>query len=243
MSINFSDELINAYVDGELNGSEKEAFKKAMAEDKSLADKVNSLYELKQFVQSSYAHVSESENYSHTNSSTKYKKLLKFSSAAGVFLLIGASFGWLSHQYLNNSPAVTTSPLNGFKLSPVNMQQSSKIILHVENSKHETLKLTLDKIEAILNQYQITKQPFELEVIANAGGIDLLRKDVSPYEKKIESIIKTNQNVSFIACSNTLHRLKMQGIETKLIADTKIGPTALEQIVKRLQQGWIYIKV
>jgi len=52
-----------------------------------------------------------------------------------------------------------------------------------------------------------------------------------------------NQNVSFIACSNALERLRSRGIEPKIIAHTRTGGTAIDQIVKRLQQGWVYIKV
>jgi intracellular sulfur oxidation DsrE/DsrF family protein len=50
-------------------------------------------------------------------------------------------------------------------------------------------------------------------------------------------------NVSFIACSNAINRLRMQGVEPKIIAHSKTGDTAVERIVKRLQEGWVYVKV
>ncbi|MCW8853398.1 MAG: hypothetical protein OQK76_11015 [Gammaproteobacteria bacterium] len=245
MNSHYSDELINTFVDGELDGQEKMAFRKAMAEDSELSARVNALCELKQSVQLSYSHIIDTPDYGTVNSSVKYNNLRQVCSAAIIFLITGVTFGWLSHHYIGNKIAhsTTAESINGIKLTPVNMQQSNRIIMHIASSAPDKLKATLDKIESILSQYQENKLPFELEIIANAGGIDLLRKDVSPYQARIASIMKTNRNVSFIACSNAMDRLRTLGIEPDLIAETKSDRTAVEQIVKRLQQGWVYVKV
>lgn len=245
MSIQYSNEIINAFIDSELDGIEKEDFKKAMSEDKLLSDRVNELCELKQSIHLSYSDINESANTSGSAINRNHNRLYKYSSVAMIFLSIGLFFGWACHATITQSLNLTNSQqqINGVKLSPVSLQQSNRIILHVASSKPEKMEATLNKIEKILSEYQQNQLPFELEIIANAGGIDLLRKDTSPYKEKIEAIMQANNNVSFIACSNTLEKLKNLGIKPDLIANTKSNFTAVEKIVGRLQQGWVYLKV
>ena len=245
MSFSYSDEIINAFIDGELDGPEKEKFRVALKQDPALADKVNELCELKQAVQLSYSEIAAPAEAGQLDRARKVNSLWQFGAAAVIMLAVGALFGWVSHGVLNNNAVVATNneAMNGVQLSPVSMQQPNKIVLHVASSQPEKFKQTLNKIETILAQYQQNKLPFQLEVIANSGGIDLLRKDVSPYRDEIESIMKTNDNVSFVACRNTMDRLRAQGVQPELIKSTRTDVIAVEQIVRRLQQGWVYIKV
>ncbi|MDH5472200.1 MAG: hypothetical protein OEY61_05030 [Gammaproteobacteria bacterium] len=245
MSSQYSEELINAFVDGELDGNEKEEFRNAMSENQELSQRVNLLCELKQSVQLSYSAIPEPAKVNQLNGALGYKNLWQLSYAAVLFLVVGVFFGWISHGYIENDvvSSAATESINGIKLTPVAMQQSNKILLHISSSEPVKLKQTLSKIETILSQYNENKLPFELEIIANAGGIDLLRKDVSPYKDRIEEIMKTHNNVSFVACSNAINRLKSLGIKPDLIAETKSGVTAVERIVQRLGQGWVYVKV
>jgi len=133
--------------------------------------------------------------------------------------------------------------LAGIKLTPVNFQEPNKIILHVSSSDPDALYSTLYKVDTILEKYKENKIPFELEVVANSGGIDLFREDVSPYKKRIKQIMKNYSNVSFIACTNAIDKLRLKGVEPDLFAETRTDVTAIEQIVKRLQEGWVYLKV
>jgi intracellular sulfur oxidation DsrE/DsrF family protein len=196
-------------------------------------------------VQLSYSDVPQPVDANKLSVRRKGAGFWQFGAAASIMLSVGVLFGWLSHGYISGERVISASGevMSGVQLSPVSMQQANKIVLHVASSKPEKLKQTLSKIESILEQYSENKLPFELEIIANAGGLDLLRKDVSPYRAEIETIMKANSNVSFVACRNTMDRLRASGIEPELIESTKTDFIAVEQIVKRLQQGWVYIKV
>jgi intracellular sulfur oxidation DsrE/DsrF family protein len=50
-------------------------------------------------------------------------------------------------------------------------------------------------------------------------------------------------NISFLACSRTIEKLHMRGIDIHLIPEARVIPGALEAIVDRMQQGWVYIRV
>ena len=248
MKYQYSDEIINAYVDDELDAVERENLKQAMANDAELSDRIHALCELKRTVKCTY------ESLPGADASTQKYRPVKMpawqqSIAAAILLFLGILFGWQGHDHLDNRPLLqdtrwaANNTLHGLKLTPVSLKQSNKIVLHIASADSDKLETAVRQIEHILKQYKKNDLDFDLEVLANAGGLKLLRNDVSPYRREIESIMTENKNVTLIACSNALQRLREQGIEPRLIADTKTGVTAVEQIVKRLQQGWVYIKV
>ena len=238
----YSDEIINAYVDGELEGPEKEQFKQDIKDDAELADQVISLCELKKSLKSTYSQIPLPISGNEHNSS--YPVNLKQYAAAVIILCMGYFLGFGVNSALEkNSYVAQDNIVNGVQLTPVSLQQPNKIILHVSSNNSQVLYKTLSEINKILENYDENKLPFELEVVANSGGINLFRKDVSPYKKRIKQIIQTYSNVSFIACTNAIDKMRLKGIEPDLISDTKTGVTAIEQIVKRLQDGWVYIKV
>ncbi len=50
-------------------------------------------------------------------------------------------------------------------------------------------------------------------------------------------------NLTFVACANTIKRLKEQGVDVLLIDRTHASETAIDHVVERLQAGWTYIKI
>ncbi len=245
MSLKYSDEIINAYIDGELGSSERQGFRHDMERDSELASRVDALCQLKKSLQASYQQLPQ---VNRLDEQAIVNKTWVQSVAALLLLVVGVLAGWLGHgnySHERNIEAMNqqSSALKGVQLTPVNFAQSNKIILHISNDQDGRMKKTLEKLEGIMAQYKDSGLDYQIEVIANAGGINMLRDDVSPYKKRISQIMKHYDNVSFIACSNALERLRLQGIQPHLIQQTKTGVTAVEQIIKRLQQGWVYMKV
>lgn len=238
----YSDEMINAFVDDELDREERQAFKLLMEQDRMLHQRVRNICEIKKAVKASYSEIPVPEM--STSRQPRRMQIWTQVAVVAMVMCLGLVIGWYSHKdlaYVANTGV--SSQLKGIHLSQVNFTKSNKIILHVGGSSHNRLKRTLDKIQLIISQYSKNDMPFQLEIIANAGGLDLLREDVSPYKRQIEDIMAKYHNVSFFACSNTLDRLRAEGIKPMLIKHTKTGSTAVEQIVKRLQEGWVYVKV
>jgi len=73
--------------------------------------------------------------------------------------------------------------------------------------------------------------------------VDLLRSDVSPYAKRIALMQAKYPNLDFLACSQTINKLQKNGVIVHLLPHTGVAPSAVEQINKRLQQGWDYVRV
>ena len=58
----------------------------------------------------------------------------------------------------------------------------------------------------------------------------------------LERLREAYPNLTYIACHQTADRLREKGVRVKLLPGVHFAPTALDEIVKRMQQGWVYIR-
>jgi intracellular sulfur oxidation DsrE/DsrF family protein len=78
----------------------------------------------------------------------------------------------------------------------------------------------------------------QLEVVCHGPGLDLLLKDKTTVQKKIEELNKLN--VIFAACEATMKR---RGInKSQLISQAITVPIAILEISSKEQEGWSYLK-
>lgn len=83
----------------------------------------------------------------------------------------------------------------------------------------------------------------DIAVIANAGGLDLLRSGVTPYEQEITELARAHVNVHFVACAQSIRNLRSQGIEPKFLPSVDASLPAFDQIIRRVEDGWRYMSV
>jgi len=232
----FSAEMISAYADGELQGSEKTEFENVLQHDVELQQALTDLCALKSQLQHTYQNVVPPAKAQYTKSNYRY-------AMYAVFFVLTFSVGWLSggamHSQSENLAEVNT-------LNPgmqVIAEQPGKYILHISVRDKSKFKQILDQAEALMSNYKNKDQNIQLEIIANAGGLDLFREDVSPYAQRVKQLRVQYPNIKFIACSNAIERLREQGKKPNLINTVHQGSTAIDQVVKRIHQGWSYIKI
>jgi intracellular sulfur oxidation DsrE/DsrF family protein len=80
-----------------------------------------------------------------------------------------------------------------------------------------------------------------VEIVANEGGLDLLRSDVTPFADQIR--VLAEQDVLFFACSRAIERLEERGVKVRLVPEADTRYSALDRVVLRMQQGWTYEKI
>jgi intracellular sulfur oxidation DsrE/DsrF family protein len=81
----------------------------------------------------------------------------------------------------------------------------------------------------------------QVEIVANERGLDLLRRDVTPFALEIRAL--QENNVVFYACARSIQRLEEQGVTVALVPDTRQDYTALDRVVMRMRDGWKYEKI
>lgn len=238
----YSDEFLNAYIDGELNNKEKADLLEELRHNPELSGRVCKIQKIRGMVQLAYEDIQIPEHYTkHKHANLKNRFSLGI--AASILLLVGVTTGWLAHtQIKSTSPLleIAQSVQSGNSLQ----QAASKIMLHVTTDDPVKLATILDETEELLKSPKSKAKNLYVEIMANGKGLDLLRADTSKFANRIQLLQARYDNLTFLACKKTMDRLEQKiGTQLKLLPNTQTVPTALGEIIHRKQQGWIYIKI
>lgn len=224
------DELtLNAYVDGQLDPELERLVLNAMDNDPQIRDQVHALRRAKDWMRSGFADAEPPQRRLPGNGG--WGKRLYAGIAAGFMLVaVGIGGGIVGYNLsgdMQQASAIQTDP--------------NRVVLHLDESEPEKFAALLDYTEYLLSQENASG--VEVEVIANAGGIDLMRVGVTPYEDRLRRLSAQYDNLHFIACANAIRNLRKSGQDAVLIDRVHTGRTAVDHIVDRLRSGWTYKKV
>ena len=238
-----SDETLHAFIDGELGVAESEALIAQMRDDQTLAQRVCALRSLQSMVRLAYIEPPMAQK--QQDKTAPQRRFLQRSAAASVILLLGLGGGWVLRgaepTLVASDPAVET---DGYQVvSLARAADPNRVMLHLDSAAPEKMRAVLDRAELLLDQAAQQGRIMQLEVIANSRGIKLLRAGHSPYAERMARMKARHANLSWVACGQSIARLKGEGEQVTLLPATKTTTTAINKIVTRLQQGWTYVRV
>ncbi len=224
-------DLLHAFVDEQLDGASRARLFQALQEDEALRQQVCQLQETKAWVRSAFADVQAPER-----KPPRRQRRLPWGLAASVAALaLAFAGGWLVRG------AQPGDGLNAVVLDKVRASHY-RVVLHITERDPHKFDRVLDEAQRLLERYRA--QHIQVDVLANAGGIDLLREGPSPYARRVRALMQRYPgSVHFVACMNTLHRLQTQGQPVRLIPHTRQDTTAVDFVVRRLRAGWSYIRI
>ncbi len=243
-----SDEILNAFVDGQLAQEEKEQLFALLADDPELNKQVCVLRNSRELIQMAYQNPPEPPSALNRKITgvSGMRSYWVTGLAASILLGLGMLIGL---QLNSNTPATDkTEPLavqtGGVQRLIGTDKVKIKVLFHLNTRDREVAREALDELENVLNYYRRTGQRAQIGLITNGGGIDLLRTDTSPYPRRILAMQQAYPNLTFVACQNTIDRIKReQGITARLLPGTVVIDSVVAQIMRRQQQGWAYIQV
>ncbi len=224
----FSEEQLNAFVDGELDPEEKSHLYNEAARSPELDQLLCQQRKVKELVKHAYENVPEPTR-------SKGRPLAKGgffgrALAAAALLVLGLSGGLMVHQYIDSNRADAVAPVAKVR----------NYLLHVTSGEPEQMLAALEQAHSILESAG-DGEVRQVEIIANEQGIDLLRRDITPFAKEISAL--QDSDVVFYACSRTIQRLEERGVDVQLVPHTNADYTALDRVVTRMQEGWYYEKI
>ena len=227
-----SREMQNAFVDGELDRSDWGRIAEQLGRDESLRAEVCEIRTVKDLVQGAYAAPPQAPRLSVAGG--------RRWTAIAALCLVSAGAGWLLHAAFAPGVSETEAALaEGASLREVS---NERVVLHVSSSRRATLQTALDDVEEVLRAAAQRGRRIEIEIVANSSGLELLRAEISPFPARIASLRAQYSNLTLVACNQTIDRLREKGVTVLLLPGVQIAPTALDQIVKRLQSGWAYVR-
>jgi len=231
----YSDEKLQLFVDDEMNNSDRAEFMEAASNDDDLSNRVCELMHLKDALRLAYSEPPKSGHDASHQGNAFHARTWLNATAAVLLLAIGILGGWtLYPQFGTSNEAVNMA---------VQQPQSEKIILHISKSDPEQFSAALDYAEKFLIEHEA--QGHQVDVVAHAGGINMMRADVSPIREQIVAMMNKYDNIHFIACAGAIKMYTQKnGVAPVIIQGVGTDDTAFDHIVGRLQAGgWKYIKV
>lgn len=238
-----SDEVLNAYMDGELGPAEQEALLERLEADEELAHRLCQLRKVRDMVHLAYSDM-DCEPHSAGGApprATGYR----WAVAASLLIAIGAAAGWICHAKFLHQPSLTELAQSIQMNGPVGLDKEWRVVLHVTTDDPYRLKTALDETEQMLRVNRRAGRPVAVELLVNGAGLKLLQRDASsPFEAQIRAMQREFDSLSLLACGKTIQRLRTEkGITVDLLPDTVVVPSALQEILRRQQEGWTYIRI
>ena len=228
----FSDELLHAYIDNELDARTAVQIRLAMQDDAELHTRVDALLRTRELMRMAFA-CAAPPRARPVPVVRKHARALYGMVASLLVLALCFGAGVLGYR---------AAPLLEQGFAPLASAASPPgLVLHIGESDPERFTATLAYAEHFLGEH--ADADVRVEVVANAGGLDLLRLGGSPHERQVLELMQRHENLRFVACMNTLRKLRSEGQVPTLIPDVRTDQTAVEHIVERVLQGWTYVKV
>jgi len=236
-----SDEELCAYIDDELDFEERTRVVEQLEQNDDLTREAQELRQLQAMLRHAYRTPPPAPKH-HKKGNGSHHTLNAL--AAGLLLTVGAVTGWYGNEQLTGN--TQTEPLAFEHAAQLNTAAAAQenLLLHISSNDPAKMEAALSYAEqALANAQRHNNKAFRLEVVANDGGIEMLRRDTSPYPQRIEKLLKQYHNVSFLACANALRKLHERGVKVELLPGTRSDHTAIDEIINRLEGGWRYLKV
>ena len=229
-----SAEMQSAFVDGQLDSAEWERIAGRIEGDARLREDLCALRTVKEMVRHAYAVTPARPGRSARE---PLRRWMAVAAAGAVFSLAG----WFGHAWWGADPQ--RDPAAGYALrGDWRSLDRNHVLVHVSSGRSEALAAALDEVEDALRSARAARRGIEIEIVVNGTGLDLLRTGITPYAARVAAMRAEYPNLGFVACGQTLQRLREQGLAVELLPGTEVAPSALDQVVKRLQTGWVYVR-
>jgi uncharacterized protein len=229
-------EELNAFVDGELDPGAaarvlaaidgNDQLKHETCTLRALRDQLRHTYDLKRL---------GSGVAGRRESATRWYHGL----AAALLLVAGGLAGWQGQAFYQGD-----SELGWERLVQIQPQgDARRLILHVGDSNQVRFDNTIDEARDMLEAARAKRQHVQIEILANGPGLNLLRTNTATAAGKLAQLQAEFPDLALVACGQGLQRLKVQGADVRLLPGVKTADSALDEIVRRMHQGWAYLRV
>ena len=241
MKDTFSDEYLNAYLDNQLDTDERAQLLEALRQNADLSARVCKLQKVKDMVQLAYHNFEAEQSTQQTHTHKPVWPAL----AASFLLAIGLLTGWFANNQFDQQPRLLELAKAAQTHNTMATGQDEwRLVLHVDSSDPARFNVMLDETEQLLKASAQQQQKVRIEILTNGGGLMLVEEGDAPYTQRIQALAKQYDNLGLIACQRALDNLKKdKGIDLDLVPEASVVESAMNQVIKRQQEGWAYIRI
>ena len=235
--MNYSDEVLNAYIDGELDQNETLQLMQAAQQDTELAGRIQTLRQTKDALKLAYQ-----TSYATSNSRINPQRTRFVAGLVAVVVMTtGISMGWLAHTFYAEKH---TTALSAQTRSSSSQTEPWKVVMHINSTNSYLQNTLLMETENLLHSFKDNPQAVRVEIVAYGPGVFMFDNEKSEYAKRIKSLKKRYSNLSYAVCGRSVKKIEHEkNISMKLMPDITLTSSGLHQIIKRQREGWHYIRL
>lgn len=256
-----SEELLNAFVDGEFSPEDRLETLKRISCSEHLSREVCDMHQLKELVNMAYRDVRSPRDGGRPGPSGRRSWFP--SVAAGLLALVLGSLA--GYEVTRDAGFVAGSPdkpatggdavaslagggdLPGGVAVPQPVAFASDtdhVLLHVNEADNKAMAELLDDIETMYREAELEGRTLNVQVVVHNSAMDLLRTDRAPYPERVAALALDHPSLRFTACAQTLERLaRAEGGTIEILPQAERVDSGVAEAARRQAEGWIYIKV
>ncbi len=118
-----------------------------------------------------------------------------------------------------------------------------KMALQISDNDKDKMNVVLNVAANVSRYYSDKGEEVEIEIVAFAAGLHMLRSDTTPVAARLKSFAQGMPNVKFQACANTMaHMAKKEGKKTPLVANANIVPAGVVRLMELNEKGWTIVR-
>jgi intracellular sulfur oxidation DsrE/DsrF family protein len=232
-----SDEILGAYVDNELDATDRAQLLERLSGNAELRGRACELWQLKQMVRGAYPPPPRRKLPAPRPAS--YVSRWPHALAASLLLLFGTLSGWFMHTRVDSeriADRVMASQIEAIRAD------GGRVVLHLFSDDPARMEAALRTAEQLADARDQSGRPFRVEFLVNGPGLHLLRAGGSPYAKQVTALHSNHDNLRLLACHEAMQRLRDRGFEVTLLPGVEEAVSAENQLATRLTQGWRYLQ-
>lgn len=234
-----SDERLNALVDDQLDAEERDALLSGIAHDAEATRRLRELQRVQQLIRLAYQDPPRPRAAPTSKGDAGWPRRIAVAALAAGLMGVGLGTGWLAHR-LGEAP-VSPSFVRAAAFTP-QVNKADHVLLHIDTMEPARVATVLSKTEQLLQHARQHHRRVTVEVVANAAGLGVLRR-TSPFASEVSRIAAGYDNVAFLACGIAMENaLLKEGKPIELLPQATPIPAALDQILERLEHGWLYVR-
>jgi uncharacterized protein len=131
------------------------------------------------------------------------------------------------------APAAAQTPEDGFH----------QLVLYISEADMAKMNGVLDIAANVSRHYSAIGDEVEIEIVAYADGLHMLRTDTSPVKQRLTNFLQSMVNVTFQACGNTLDTMERnEGARPPLIEGVEMVQTGVAHLLQRSEEGWTLVR-
>jgi len=230
-----SDEMLNAFVDHELDREDRLDVQRLIENDADVARRVEELRTVKNLLKASYPPATDRDS----KMPAETWKLFRYGVAACLLLVVGGFIG-IGLDSINVPGQSQT-----YDSAVVQIDQKSEtvnVLFHINRNDVAGFQQVLNQVESLLTEYAGNLDKLHVEIVANGTGLNLYRADNARFADKIQKLRDTYKNVVFLGCQSTYVRLSREyGQELTLMPGIVMVRLGISHVLQRQRAGWAYI--